>query len=304
MKIKERATCRISGGELIDLLDLGNLPVSCFPRPHDPSPEVQPLQLCLNKDSGLVQLKHTVDPDEIYHQYWYMSGINQSMKVALHSIVEQAIKRSLKPLAKNDIVVDIASNDGTLLAAYPNTIFRIGIDPAKNIKPQACDLHINTYFSGEVYKRHLGEKKVSIITSIAVFYDLEDPIIFAQGVAEILKEDGLWIMEMSYLPTMLKNNAFETICAEHIEYYSLTSIEYILDRVDLKVEDVELNDVNGGSFRLYIRHKKATRESNAVKKMREEEKKMNLCEPRIYERFAQNIQKNKQEMVAFLEKQK
>ena len=141
MKLKERSTCRISKGPLIDVFDLGKLPLSCFPLPSDPSPEAHPILLSLNEQSGLVQLKHTVDPDEMYNQYWYMSGINVSMKQALKSIVDEAIERSQFPLEKGDVVVDIASNDGTLLSFYPSYLFKVGIDPAKNIKPENCDLH-------------------------------------------------------------------------------------------------------------------------------------------------------------------
>src|SRR5258708_24402606 len=148
-KIFERTACRISNSPMIDVLDLGDLPFSCFPKPEDPNPELLPLKLCLSPESGLVQLRHSIDPDEMYNQYWYMSGINQSMTLALKSIVEQAILRSKFELKPNDIVVDIASNDGTLLSAYPDHLFRVGIDPAKNIKPKNCNLHINTYFSAE-----------------------------------------------------------------------------------------------------------------------------------------------------------
>lgn len=304
MKIWERTTCRISGGPLIDILDLGQLPLSCFPLPNDPNPPKHPVCLSLNPESGLVQLKHTIDPNAIYSHYWYMSGINQSMPTSLKSIVDQALARTRHSLAKNDIVVDIASNDGTLLSNYPDSLFRVGIDPAKNIKPKAANLHINTYFSAAAYRQELGEKKAKIITSIAVFYDLENPIQFAKDIAEILNPEGLWIMEMSYLSTMLAKNAFETICAEHLEYYSLSAIDYILKQAKLKVEDMELNDVNGGSFRLYIRHEKIAKERPFVQEMRNVEKTLQLHHPDAYKTFAKNIEKNKTEMLYFLEKQK
>jgi hypothetical protein len=226
------------------------------------------------------------------------------MKDALKSIADQALSRSRIPIEKGDIVVDIASNDGTLLSAYPNHLYRIGIDPAKNIKPANCDLHINTYFSAAAYKEKLGEKKAKIVTSIAMFYDLDDPISFAKDVAEILDKDGLWIIELSYLPLMLERNSFDTICAEHLEYYSLTAIDYILDRAGLQAEDVELNDVNGGSFRIYIRQKNKAIESQALKNMRAKEKMEMLNESNIYYAFASRVQQNKEEMIRFLEEQK
>ncbi|HEV3270230.1 MAG TPA: class I SAM-dependent methyltransferase [Candidatus Rhabdochlamydia sp.] len=304
MKLKERSTCRISQGPLIDVFDLGKIPLSCFPLPSDPLPEAHPVLLSLNEQSGLVQLKHTVDPDEMYNQYWYMSGINASMKQALKSIVDEAIERSRFPLEKADIVVDIASNDGTLLSFYPPYLFKVGIDPAKNIKPENCDLHINTYFNASDYIAHLGNKKAKIITSIAMFYDLEDPIQFAKDVGSILNENGLWIIELSYLPTMLEKNSFDTICAEHLEYYSMTSIEYVLSAAEMEVEDVSLNDVNGGSFRLYIRHKGKANTTDAVRAMRRYEETHDFTKTSIYFAFASRVENNKNEMLVFLKEQK
>ncbi len=304
MEVIERNKCRVSGGPLTDVFDLGSLPFSSFPLPKDPSPKPLPLRLCLNQDSALVQLKHTVDPTAMYNQYWYMSGVNQSMTLALKSIVQEGLKRLGKNLQPGDIVVDIASNDGTLLSAYPDNLFRVGIDPAKNIKPKACNLHINDFFSANAYKNQLGEKKAEIVTSIAMFYDLENPVQFCLDVREILNPGGLWIIELSYLPTMLQNNSFDTICSEHLEYYSLYSIEYILNKAGLAVEDVELNDVNGGSFRLYIRHKNQVKESKAVQTMRTAENKMKLTDAQTYIEFGMRIQKNKEEMLQFLLKQK
>lgn len=304
MKLTKKDSCRISGSPLKSVFDLGELPISCFPLPSDPAPEKHPVVLALSEDSGLVQLEHSVDPDEMYSQYWYMSGVNQTMKDALKSIVDQALLRSRHTLTDGDIVVDIASNDGTLLSAYPANLFRVGIDPAKNIQPRNCDLHINTYFSAAAYKSQLGEKKAKIVTSIAMFYDLEDPIEFAKGVSEILEKDGLWIIELSYLPLMLERNSFDTICAEHLEYYSLTAVEYILDKAGMQAEDVELNEVNGGSFRLYIRHKGLAQETNELKTMRAAEKIALLEQSDVYYAFADRIQKNKVEMIRFLEEQK
>ncbi len=304
IKVKERNSCRVCGGKLQEVFDLGLLPISCFPKPEDPNPESHPVKLAFNQQSGLVQLCHSVDPDEMYSEYWYMSGVNQTMTLALMSVVDQAMKRAQK-LTKGDVVVDIASNDGTLLANYPDFLFRVGIDPAKNIRPKCCNLHINTYFSKDAYKKELGSKKAKIITSIAVFYDLEDPISFAKDVKEILHPDGIWVVELSYLPTMLQKNSFDTICAEHLEYYSLQALENIFSKAHLKVEDVELNDVNGGSIRLYIRHASSkVKESGAVKNLRYREKNLKLTEIETYIDFRDRVKNNKKEMIAFLEEQK
>ena len=304
MKIVERKTCRISNGKLIDVLNLDRIPVSCFPKSGARPPEHFPVVLSLNKESGLLQLKHTVNSDDMYSEYWYLSGVNQSMKDALKSIVDEALLRCKKPLEKGDIVVDIASNDGTLLGAYPDYLYRVGIDPAKNIKPRNCDLHINTYFSEKAYTEKMGDKKADIVTSIAMFYDLENPVQFAQDVHKILKPDGMWIIELSYLPFMLERNSFDTICSEHLEYYSLQSLEYILNRTGFEVEDVECNDVNGGSFRLYIKKSGMARQTSHVMEMRKKECELHLNDAQIYKTFAANVENNKREMISFLQTQK
>jgi NDP-4-keto-2,6-dideoxyhexose 3-C-methyltransferase len=304
LKIFERKTCRVSNQKLCEIFDLGQMPLSYFPLPEEPDPENHPLKLAFNKESELVQLCHTVDPDEMYTQYWYMSGINQSMKDALKSIVDQAVQR-VKNLKKGDIVLDIGCNDGTLLGAYPEFLFKVGMDPATNIKPQNCNLHINTYFSKEAFQKDLGEKKAKIVTSIAMFYDLEDPVQFVKDVEAIMSPEGLWIIELSYLPTMLQNNAFDAICAEHLEYYSLAALEKIFSKTNLRVEDVELNDVNGGSIRVYIRHASAQfRETQAVIAMRLKEKELKLTEMKTYIDFRKRVENNKFEMLEFLKRQK
>src|ERR1700722_4972134 len=137
LKIFERKTCRVSNQKLCEIFDLGQMPLSYFPLPDEADPEKHPLKLAFNKESELVQLCHTVDPDVMYSQYWYMSGVNQSMKEALKSIADQAVQR-VKNLKEGDIVLDIGCNDGTLLSAYPEFLFKVGIDPAANIKPQNC----------------------------------------------------------------------------------------------------------------------------------------------------------------------
>ncbi len=304
MKIAERKTCRASGGVLIDVFDLGMLPISCFPLATDPAPELTPLALCLNQESGLVQLKHTIAPNDLYKEYWYISGINSSMTMALKNIADKA--QSLIKLQDGDIVLDIASNDWTLLKNYPKYVQRVGIDPS-NIKPntELCpkDVFINDYFTAAAYYDRVRHK-AKIITSICVLYDLDNPIKFASDVKKVLDDDGLWIAEMSYLPTMLENNSVETICGEHLEYYSLQSLEYILHKAGMAVEDIEFNDVNGGSFRIYIRHADKAVPTPAVINTRIKERELGLDNLSIYNAFAQRIQYNKQEMVAFLKQQK
>lgn len=253
-----RKTCRsCKSQKLKKVLSLGNLFISDFLKINEKG-ENAPLDLVICQNCSLVQLKHNaVDPEKLYRNYWYKSGMNSTMVNALKDIAIKAEK--YVKLKKDDLVVDIGANDGTLLRQYtsPN-IIKVGFEPALNLIPEAevgTDKIINNFFNYKDFQKLFLDKKAKIITSIAMFYDLEEPNIFVSDVVNTLASDGIWIIQMAYLPSMLELNAFDNICHEHIEYYSLLSLENLLKSHQLIVRDVELNDVNGGSFRIYITHK-------------------------------------------------
>lgn len=257
----KRVTCRISGEPLVELFSLGDVHVSDF-LPHDAEPrsEKVPLALRLAPQSGLVQLAHTASFDDMYKHYWYRSGTNESMVEELKQIATSTSR--LMHLKSGDVFVDIACNDGTLLSFIEPGVVRVGFDPAENTYKEAVqqnfDLFINDYFTAHAYQASAhGTKKAKVVTTIAMFYDLEDPHAFVRDVKEILDDNGLWVMQMSYLPLMLKQLAFDNICHEHLEYYSLQSLKFLLDQHGLQIVDCQLNDINGGSFRIYIRKNKA-----------------------------------------------
>lgn len=316
--ITPRTTCRISGEPLVPLFSLGEIHVSDFLPPNEPpKPDAAKVELkmALAPKSGLVQLMHTTPSDDMYRRYWYRSGTNQTMTLELKSIAERATQL-MKPKA-GDVWVDIGCNDGTLMSFVDPSITRIGFDPAQNTvmegesKKHASEVVVD-YFTYENYtKTQAGGKKAKIVTSIAMFYDLEDPHAFVDDVKSTMDKEGLWIIQMSYLPLMLKQLAFDNICHEHLEYYSLTSLNYLLEQHNLRIVDCELNDINGGSFRIYIRNKDATPELFAtspyrdVAEMRVQsvfsfEKTLNLNDPQTYMDFFAKIEKLRDETVAFI----
>jgi ubiquinone/menaquinone biosynthesis C-methylase UbiE len=199
----------------------------------------------------------------MFGKYWYRSGINETMKLALKDIVDSILR-----LRKNDSYInkkntwlDIASNDGTLLSFVPSNYYRIGIDPCEDSFQEEArkhsELNIQDYFSHAEIERYTP-RKADIITSIAMFYDVLDRDTFLNDINSILKDDGLWVMQLSYTPLMLKQLAFDNICHEHYYYYSLSNLKKLLERYGFKVIDVQLNNVNGGSFRVYVQKKDAT----------------------------------------------
>ena len=237
---------------------------------------------------------------------------------ALDDITAKAER--LSHLQEGDAVLDIGCNDGTLLASYKTGgIWKIGFDPAQNLAPfsrQLADKVVVDFFAAEVFQHDpaLRHRSPKIVTSIAMFYDLENPKKFVSDVKAVMHPDGLWVVQMNYLPIMLQQNELGNICHEHLEYYSLQSFEYLLGLYDFAVVDAELNDVNGGSLRAYIRNRSAEasvfgdqmyREFAAerVSALREQESKLELHDTRIYAEFMFWIERIKQDVVGFIREQ-
>lgn len=255
-EITQHSLCRACHTSLLPVLHLGSQWLSDFPANHEEHhhPKV-PLVLMACTGCGLVQLEHTAPREWLYEEhYWYKSGINESMVKALKDIVVRAT--SMVELGRGDAVMDIGANDGTLLSTYPQLgydLMRYAFDPATNLHGELsynCEILIPDYFPSEKY----DGPRPKIITSIAMFYDLDDPNAFVKEIKRILHPLGVWVIQMSYLPAMLSMNAFDNICHEHLEYYSLASLSALLTVHGLYIAGVELNDVNGGSFRVYVRH--------------------------------------------------
>jgi hypothetical protein len=221
----------------------------------------------------------------------------------------QAIFNSCS-LQSGDLIIDIGSNDATGLKAYPQDIYElVGVDPSgvkfSEYYPSSISL-IPEFFSADVITEKYGEKKAKIITSFSMFYDLEDPIQFAKEVSSVLDEDGVWVFEQSYLPTMLETNSFDTICHEHIDFYTLKQIVYILDCAEMRVIDVEFNDINGGSFSVSAVKKVSSRCSNTEKinDILNHEISLGLDGLDCYKEFAGRVEVAKVELVEFLQKAK
>ena len=322
MHIKVRQTCRLCGsGSLTRILDLGpQMLASAFVSEENqemvPLRKV-PLELVrcnpeLDEDAcGLVQLRHTFPSDIMYSDYWYASGVNQTMRDALADIARRAAE--FVSLAENDIAVDIGCNDGTLLKAYKavrDSLDLIGFDPAKNfvgVQEEGFQ-RINDYFNKASYTIARGTKKAKIVTSIAMFYDLEDPIAFSRDIADIMADDGIWILQMADLPNMLKHNMFDNICHEHVAYYHLAPLEYLLSKCGMKLVDVEMNQVNGSSYRFYIRKNAGPEPTSEafkrIARIRFDEFNMALDTETPYREFKENIERNKNDLLFFINQEK
>lgn len=313
-----RRSCRVCEGELDAVISLGEQYVSDFPLPDDGDGAAAPLDLVLCRRCRLLQLRHTVPGDLMYRNYWYRSGTNQTMRDALADIAHKA--ETLIHLKEDDAVLDIGCNDGTLLASYSTGgITRVGVDPAENLAQHSrkvADHVIVGFFDQETIEAdpRVSNFRPKIVTSIAMFYDLENPRKFVRDIKCVMDPEGLWIVQMSWLPLMLREHELGNICHEHLEYYSLQSFEYLLRLEDFEVVDVEVNSVNGGSMRAYIRNKSANPENfgdatyrqlaqTRVQLLRDQEAGLNLGESAPYDEFAFWSERIKDDVVTFVREQ-
>ena len=310
MEIKQ---CRIcGGGQLQGVIDLGPQYIASIFAGDEVKDHLKtryPLEVvrCAAKSGcGLVQLRHSVSREVLYSHYGYLSGINESMRANLRDLAEKVER--MAGLAPGDLVVDIGCNDGTLLSFYQaGGLDRLGFDPADNVtrfaRKRGLDV-VPTFFSSDAFRRARPGRKARAVTSIAMFYDLEDPGSFVGDMASILAHDGVWVIELAYLPFMLANTSYDTICHEHLEYYSLRQITWMLDRHGLKVHGMEFNDVNGGSFRLFIRREEAGPVPGDIQRtihaVEEREERLGLASDEPYLRFKTQAEKVSRELRALL----
>jgi SAM-dependent methyltransferase len=315
MHLTHRTTCRVcKSSSLTKVIDLGEQHLQgSFLKPGRQVPPMRRVPTSLvrcnpeldEKACGLLQTEHTVPPEVLYSVYWYRSGTNATMTNHLGGLAQEAATLYGKPGAR---VLDIGCNDGTLLKAYPATFTKFGVDPSDlaNEVPDNITV-VHDLFPSDDLADVLGGKPCDIVTSIAMFYDLEDPIAFARAIKRVLSPDGLWCVEMSYMPTMLRMTSYDTICHEHLEYYSLAVLEHIMRHADLRLVNVSLNAINGGSIRCYVTHADNRRyrrdEFTAnIKRLRQEEFDLELDTDKPYRNFQERVNVHKQELLALLRK--
>ena len=309
---REVTECRVCGNRnLVTVLDLGEQYLTgVFPAAISPNLSKGPVQLmkCAGPDPrtscGLVQMRHSFAAEEMYGEaYGYRSGLNRAMVSHLQGKADR-LQALVKP-GPDDLVLDIGSNDGTSLARYPeNGPLLVGIDPSarKFRKYYRPDINlIVDFFSLDVFRQHFGDRKAKIVTSIAMFYDLEQPQGFVDDVAAVLAEDGVWHLEQSYLPSMLRTNSYDTACHEHIEYYALRQLQWMFERAGLRIIDVELNNTNGGSFAVTVAKAKSARSANreAIAALRESEADLGLDSLEPFQEFWQRVLKHREELLGF-----
>jgi NDP-4-keto-2,6-dideoxyhexose 3-C-methyltransferase len=310
LRYKKISQCRICGNSnLICVVDLGEQSLTgIFPKSQNNKLTSGPLRLVKCHGSpdvcGLLQLEHSFDLDEMYgDNYGYRSGLNPSMVEHLKGKVTSILRQT--SLSDGDLVIDIGCNDGTTLGFFPKSLRLVGIDPTS--KKFAAYIPNNIDLITEFFSKHLVhqryQQKAKVITSFSMFYDLEDPIHFARQISEVLDDDGIWVFEQSYMPAMLEKIAYDTICHEHLEFYGLKQVQWLLDKAGLIAVDVELNEVNGGSFSVTAMHKHSALANPSLRILdllhQEDLKRLDQLEP--YLEFEKKIQISRSELKDFVE---
>jgi NDP-4-keto-2,6-dideoxyhexose 3-C-methyltransferase len=278
---------------------------SRFPVYGDFSTPKTPIDLCRCAVCGLLQLYQTTIPSELYeYEYGYRSGISNTMRT--HLLEYQLEILSKVELCDGDTIIDIGSNDSTMLQYYSPNLKRIGVDPTgSQFKEYYGEVElVPNYFTLENFKDVYGDRKAKVVSSISMFYDLPDPVQFAKDIYSVLEDDGIWTCEQSYMPLMIKTNSIDTICHEHLEYYGLTQIKQIADMARLKIIDVKFNDCNGGSFRVYFAKRESSLYSeniDYVTSILKSEVDMGIMTDELYLNFMKNCDKEVQKLREFID---
>ena len=288
MKIKNCSICNSQTFE--DLFTLGKLAFTGkFAKQNNFRIPNAPLNLVMCKKCKLVQLDSNFNPRYLYSEdYGYRTGINKTMTNHVKEIVIAANK--IVKLKKNDKVLDIASNDATLLSYYKKNLIRVGIDPLNNKYKnfyKNIDFKISEFFSYHALKKKKINFKFKVISALSMFYDLKNPGLFLKNVKKSLDIDGIFILEHADLLSIVKNCLFDTICHEHLEYYSSKIIISLMEKNSLRVFDIRSNDINGGSMCYFICHHAAKFKSNKkkIEEILKVEKKFKLENKKTFKNF-------------------
>lgn len=307
MNYKEIKSCRACGSHKLEpVVDLGKHPYSGYFPPNNGPLETGPLALTLCEVCSLVQLTVDYDLSEMYGEnYGYRSGLNRSMVKHLESVVNEVI--NIAQICQSDLVIDIGSNDGTLLGFYPENVRKVGIDPSgakfESFYKPSIEKHFDFFDFNTVGDLKIGGQ-CKAITSLSMLYDVPRPIDFVMGIKEALHPEGLWISEQSYLLSMIKANAYDTICHEHLEYYSLTALNNIFKKCGLKITDARLTDTNGGSVMIVAAHEVSKHKINhaALTPLFQEERRLGVHSPALYHEFFEKIKKHRLALIETVER--
>ncbi len=315
-QVKEIQACRICGNPELELvIDLGRQAVAGLFNDGQPENQLDtpiPLQVVRcsarpgQEGCGFVQLRHTVPPSILYRDYGYRSGMNTTMQRHLQGLVQEIESRV--PLRAGDLIVDIGANDGTTLLAYQQAGgVKVAFEPS-NVRPESDDygiVYLPTIFNRREFKQHFPGRRAKVVTSIAMFYDVDTPREFCRDVWEILADEGVWVLEMSYLGAMLEHTAFDAICHEHLGYYSLYTLRWLIEQAGFVFQDIAFNEANGSSVRCTLVKRTGGLTAPSINQERinralEHERRLGADEPARYVQFREAVRHVREELRSLL----
>ena len=308
MKIYKCRSCKSKSLE--KLFSLGNMAYTgIFPKNLKTVLPKGILTLVICKFCKLVQLDQNFSSKKMYGMnYGYRTSLNKSMKK--HILNKKKFLNNIIKLKKNSTIIDIGSNDGTFLNSFYRSKFKlVGIDPTikKFSKYYRSDIiKSSNFFSYKNFNKVAKKSKANLITSFSMFYDLQDPLKFTKDIYKCLDKNGIWHFEQSYLLDMLSKNSYDTICHEHLEYYSIHSINYIIKNSKLKIIDIKRNNINGGSIAITAAKQKSDYKEckNLINKYLNKEIEKKINNKTTYTKFYSKILKEKIKLISLIDKLK
>lgn len=278
--------CCSCGGALTQVLDLGPMYLSDFVDPGQPRGDAYPLRLMLCGDCTLLQLNEFAPRTAVFHErYGFKSGVNEAARDDLADTAAYALEHVPAPRRW----LDTGSNDGSLLAAVPERVHRTGIDPLSQFAAEALT-HADRIYPDYFDPAYFEPGEFDVVTSAAMFYDLEDPGAFVRGVREVLARDGAWVIQQNYALDMLRNNVVDNVCHEHVTYFSVRSLKALLEREGMEINDVTYSYVKGGCIRTLVSRQGARPVAGSVGKALDEERAAGLDDPAVWKAWGEGVQ--------------
>lgn len=302
--------CRIcSSPDLSNVLDLGEMPLAneFLDSPTEEEKEY-PLRVVWCQNCGLMQIDEVVPPEELFSEYVYVSGTSERLQNHFNNLVSEIDE--LYSTLNGRKVLDIGSNDGTLLKGFENHDYDvIGVEPASNIAEIARENGvetINEFFNEEVafrIQKNYGRRDV--ITATNVFAHTHNVHSFLKGVSKLLADDGIFVIEVPYLVDLLENVEFDTIYHEHLSYFAVRPLKTLLEKHGFKILNIKRIDIHGGSIRLYSTKDSSWQNANSsAKKLIRIEMEKGLDELATYKSFAHRVERLKTSLLDLLSKLK
>lgn len=296
--------CRIcKATALSPVMDLGDQPWgNHFLRPEEVGHEpFYPLRLVYCNDCCTVQLDYTVAKEVMFSDHTYLSGMTRSLDQHFSNVAEEVDRRFFKD-SKTKSILDIGSNDGTQLKHFKRLGYDIlGVESSRSTAKMANErglTTVNEFFNADLVAKL--KRKFDVINASGVFFHLEELHSVTQGIKDALSNDGVFVVQFLYMKKILDNFAFDQIYHEHLVYYTLKTIQALLDQYDLELFDARLDPIHGGSIIGFVKHSGRAQRSVRLTDLINQETLADINRVETYLDFAKKVALKKEKDMALL----